>query len=189
MKILLIDNYDSFTYNLLHLLEQYDDADVSVMRNDAILLDELENYEAFVLSPGPGLPSESVKLLEATRRCISIGKVLGVCLGHQALAEVYGARLKNLEKVYHGVSLKTSIMQDADPLFRNLPKNFMTGRYHSWVIDPLTLPDDIIITAKDEMENIMAIRHVRLPVWGIQFHPESILTEYGKQLIFNWLDA
>ncbi len=189
MKILLIDNYDSFTYNLLHLLEQYKDAEVTVRRNDEIILDELENYDAFILSPGPGLPSESGKLLEVSRRCISIGKVLGVCLGHQALAEVYGARLKNLDMVYHGVGLKTSIMQDDDPLFRNLPKILMTGRYHSWVIDASTLPQEIIVTAKDEMENIMAIRHVRLPVWGIQFHPESILTEYGKELIFNWLDA
>ncbi|TAH39090.1 MAG: aminodeoxychorismate/anthranilate synthase component II [Bacteroidetes bacterium] len=189
MKILLIDNYDSFTYNLFHLLEQYPNAEVEVKRSDEIDPEGLQNYNAFVLSPGPGLPSESAMLLKLTRDCINTGKVLGVCLGHQALAEVRGAKLKNLHKVHHGLSLKTNVMQGDDPLFRNIPENFMTGRYHSWVIDPTSLPEEIRIIATDDEGNVMAIKYVHKPVWGIQFHPESILTEYGKELIFNWLDA
>ncbi len=189
MKILLIDNYDSFTYNLYHILEQYDDAQVEVKRNDELPLDRLKDYDAIVLSPGPGLPSESARLMEVTRLCVRTNKVLGVCLGHQAIAEVFGAELKNLEKVYHGVSLKTKVIRRDDVIFKNIPDAFMTGRYHSWVINPVSLPAEIAVTALDDEQNIMGIKHVHLPVWGIQFHPESILTEYGKVLVFNWLSA
>lgn len=189
MKILLIDNYDSFTYNLFHLLEQYDDADVCVLRNDQVNPSEIGSYDAVVLSPGPGLPSESVFLMEAARESVKHTKVLGVCLGHQALAEVFGASLKNLDRVNHGVGLRTNVIKQDDSIFKGIPVSFISGRYHSWVIDPHSLPPELLVTAEDDDQNIMAIRHVRLPVWGIQFHPESILTEYGKTLVFNWLSA
>ncbi len=189
MKILLIDNYDSFTYNLYHLLEQYEGAEIEVCRNDQIIPDHLNDFNAIVLSPGPGLPSEAGSLINATRYCVRETKVLGVCLGHQAIAEVFGAKLKHMNTVHHGLGLKTKILQREDPIFKNIPESFVSGRYHSWVIDPITLPSEIIVTATDDDRNIMAIRHVDLPVWGIQFHPESILTEYGKELIFNWLVA
>lgn len=189
MKILLIDNFDSFTYNLFHILEQYENASVEVKRVDEIRSTEIADYNAVVISPGPGLPSESSFLMDATRLSVNSTKVLGVCLGHQAIAEVYRAKLKNLEKVYHGVSLKTKVMQKDDQLFKGLPSDFMCGRYHSWVIAPDSLPPCLKVLAFDENQNIMAIRHVNLPVWGIQFHPESVLTEYGKELMFNWLSA
>jgi anthranilate synthase component 2 len=189
MKILLIDNYDSFTYNLFHILEQFDRAQVHVKRNDELVLTELKDYDAIVLSPGPGLPSESNLLMEATAKCVTSNKVLGVCLGHQAIGEVFGAKLKNLDHVYHGLGLKTNVILKSDEIFKNIPESFTTGRYHSWVIDPPSLPAEIKVIAIDDEQNIMAIRHVSLPVWGIQFHPESILTEYGKELIFNWLSA
>jgi len=189
MKILLIDNYDSFTFNLFHILEQYDHAEVDVIRNDEVLIENIESYDAVVLSPGPGLPSESINLMEATQRAVDTTKVLGVCLGHQALAQVFGAKLKNLDTVYHGQSLKTNVIKTDDPIFKSIPSTFNSGRYHSWVIAPDSLPLELSVTAIDEQGNIMAIKHVRLPVWGIQFHPESILTEYGKELIFNWLSA
>jgi anthranilate synthase component 2 len=189
MEILLIDNYDSFTYNLFHILEQYENSRVTVVRNDEIDLRTLQTYDAVVVSPGPGLPSSAGLLMEALRFCVWKNKVLGVCLGHQAIAELFGARLVNLSRVYHGVGLYTCIVDRHDPIFRNLPEKFVCGRYHSWVVEPKNLPEEIRVIAVDDESNIMAIRHVNLPVWGIQFHPESILTEYGKELIFNWLSA
>ncbi len=189
MKILLIDNYDSFTYNLLHLLEQFDDVEVEVVRNDQATSKKFDFYDGVVLSPGPGLPSESESLMHIARESIKSTKVLGVCLGHQALAEVFGAKLKNLSEVRHGIGLATNVIDRKDPLFKGIPGIFQSGRYHSWVIDPLSLPPEIIVTANDDERNIMAIRHVQLPVWGIQFHPESILTECGKSLVSNWLFA
>ncbi|HNQ61044.1 MAG TPA: aminodeoxychorismate/anthranilate synthase component II [Bacteroidia bacterium] len=189
MKILLIDNYDSFTFNLFHILEQYDNADVTVLRNDEVSLDIINDFNAIILSPGPGLPAESKELMAATEMAIQSTKVLGVCLGHQAIAQVCGAGLKNLEAVCHGQSLNTNVLKIDDPVFKDIPKVFRSGRYHSWVIDPDTLPKELTVTAGDDQGNIMAIRHVALPVWGIQFHPESILTEYGKELVFNWLSA
>lgn len=189
MRILLLDNYDSFTYNLLHLLEQVDGVEVDVIRNDEVIPEEASKYEAIILSPGPGLPSEAGRMPELIRQFASQKKILGVCLGHQAIAEYCKATLENLEKVLHGVSTLTTVQVTDDPLFRNIPVTFRTGHYHSWVVSSKNLPQNIVPLAFDDKGNIMAIRLMNLPVWGIQFHPESILTDYGKQLIVNWLEA
>jgi len=187
MKILLLDNYDSFTYNLLHLLEQFDVEKIDVFRNDAITLEEVNRYDKIILSPGPGLPEEAGILMPLIRTYSSTKSIFGVCLGHQAIAMEFGGRLINLEKVQHGVSSETSVTDQSEILFKSIPKNFKTGRYHSWVVAKDNFPGCLNITAVDEHQNIMAISHKNYDVRGVQFHPESILTEYGKVLIGNWL--
>ena len=189
MRILLLDNYDSFTFNLLHLLEQAENVEVDVVRNDTIVIEEVNKYDGVVLSPGPGLPKEAGKMMDVLASYFTSKKILGVCLGHQAIGEYCGAELSNLNQVRHGVWSRTEILHPEEKLFYNFPRTFKSGLYHSWVISPQTLPDQLIPLAYDEHGNIMAIRHVKYPVWGVQFHPESILTEYGKELIFNWLKA
>ncbi len=187
MKILLLDNYDSFTYNLVHLLEQIDDIELQVIRNDKISLGEVDFFDKIMLSPGPGLPSSAGIMPELIKRYGPTKSILGICLGHQAIAECFGARLYNLPKVLHGVSTKTTILDSTEKLFTNFPKTFETGHYHSWAIEQKSLPPELIITAKDDGNLIMAIRHKRFDVRGVQFHPESVLTEHGLLLVKNWV--
>lgn len=186
MKILVLDNYDSFTYNLVHLIEKCTDSEVAVFKNDAISLEKIEAYDRIVLSPGPGLPSESGIMPALLETYAGKKTIFGVCLGMQAIGEHFGAKLKNLKEVVHGQKTPVSLVA-ADPLFGNCPDTFQVGRYHSWVIDPENLPACLTVTAVDAQQQIMAIRHNKLPLKGVQFHPESIMSEYGEQIILNWL--
>lgn len=188
MKILILDNYDSFTYNLLHYVEQYCD-DVTVSRNDAITLQEVNEFEAIILSPGPGLPKNAGIMPELILRYASSKKILGVCLGHQAIGEAFGARLKNLNKVLHGVAVPVQIMDTNEPVFRGLPLEFPAGRYHSWVIDKATVPDELEVSATDAEGEVMAVRHRHFDVCGVQFHPESLLTPDGLAMVRNWVNG
>ena len=184
--VFVIDNYDSFTYNLVHYLEELG-AEVRVERNDLFPIEALDNYDKILLSPGPGIPDEAGQLKEVIARYAPSHSILGVCLGHQAIGEVFGASLENLETVYHGIA--TPIHQTAnDPIFKGLPKTMDVGRYHSWVIAQ-PLPPDLEVLAQDEQGQIMAIRHRTLDVKGVQFHPESVLTPVGKKLLENWLHS
>ncbi len=186
MKIAVIDNYDSFTYNLVNYLGTISGAPVDVFRNDAFSPEKLWEYDKIVISPGPGIPSEAGRSLEVIREYASTKSILGVCLGHQAIAEIFGGSLINLEQPFHGV--KTHIhLVTADPLFRNLPETILAGRYHSWVIDPESLPGDLVVNSVDEAGQIMGVTHRTYDVRGVQFHPESIMTQYGYQMIENWL--
>lgn len=187
MKILIIDNYDSFTYNLVHLLQQFPDIQLDVIRNDKITLEQVAGYDKILLSPGPGLPAEAGIMLDIIKRYAPTKPILGVCLGHQGIAEVFGGKLINLDKVMHGVATTTVITDKEEALFKGIPEKFLTGRYHSWSVDAASLPDTFKITAVDEKNSIMAISHTQYNVKGVQFHPESILTEYGKEIIGNWL--
>ncbi|HBI00905.1 MAG TPA: aminodeoxychorismate/anthranilate synthase component II [Flavobacterium sp.] len=186
-KIIIIDNYDSFTYNLVHYLEDLN-AEVTVFRNDEFELNELEKFDKILLSPGPGIPEEAGLLLDVIKKYASTKSILGVCLGQQAIGEVFGGSLINLEKVYHGVASKVKITKE-DSLFNNLPTEFEVGRYHSWVINPDDFPEDLEITSVDENGEIMSIRHKTLDVKGVQYHPESVLTPNGKKILENWLES
>lgn len=186
MKILILDNYDSFTFNLVHYVEQFC-VDVTVKRNDEFDSSEVEAYDAIVLSPGPGLPSKAGIMPELINRFAPTKKILGVCLGHQAIGEAFGAQLKNLNQVHHGVAIPIQIRDSKEPLFKNIPSEIDTGRYHSWVIDKETIPSDLRVTAIDTEGEVMAIRHKRYNVCGVQFHPESLLTPNGLQIIENWI--
>lgn len=183
MKILLLDNYDSFTWNLFHALEKVCDAEISVIRNDKIDSDSVEEFEAIIFSPGPGLPSEAGNMMEILRQWKEQRPILGVCLGHQAIAESYGGKLKNLFKVFHGVEGDVDIIEN-DLLFKNIPSPFKAGRYHSWAVcEPL--PPELKTLARSQSE-VMALRHQSLTIYGVQFHPESIMTPYGETLLRNW---
>lgn len=186
MKILVFDNYDSFTYNLVQYLERVSDAHVEVHRNDKISLKEINAFDKILLSPGPGIPSEAGILLDVIKEFSPKKSILGVCLGQQAIGEVFGGKLKNLDSVYHGVATDMEIVRD-DLLFKGLPKKFKAGRYHSWVVDEENFPDELEITCKDENGYVMGLRHRKLDVRGVQFHPESVLTEHGLQMIENWI--
>lgn len=186
MKIVIIDNYDSFTYNLSHLAKE-SGAEVTVLRNDSFQLEDLEPYHKILLSPGPGIPQEAGLLMEVIRQYAGKKPILGVCLGEQAIGEVFGGKLTNLSEVYHGVQSRIRLTQP-DYLFEGLPEEIPVGRYHSWVVDQEGLPDSLEITAVSQEGYIMAIRHKSLDVRGIQFHPESILTPDGKKIINNWLN-
>ena len=186
MKILRFDNYDSFTYNLLHILKELG-ADVEVFRNDKITLDEVDRFDKIVLSPGPGIPEEAGILLPLIRRYAPTKSILGVCLGEQAIGEAFGAKLINLTEVHHGVCSDVRVVAN-DPLFNGLDRTLRVGRYHSWVVSKEDLPDCLEITAEDTEEGqIMGLRHKEYNVRGIQFHPESVLTPQGKEIIKNWL--
>lgn len=185
MNIVIIDNYDSFTYNLSHQLKALG-AQVDVVRNDAFQMFQLEPYDKIVLSPGPGIPEEAGLLNDVIRRYAGRKPILGVCLGHQAIAEVFGGRLENLRTVYHGVHTPTHIINH-DYLFEHLPETFEAGRYHSWVVSRSGLPDCLEVTAISDDGHIMALRHRTYDVRGIQFHPESILTPEGARILQNWL--
>ena len=187
MRILIIDNYDSFTHNLFHYVKQFED-NVVVVKNDKISLTEVEKYDKIILSPGPGLPDEHKNLKIIIKKYAPTKSILGVCLGHQAIAECFGARLKNLEDVLHGVKTKISFL-NTDSLFKNIPNEIKVGHYHSWVIDEKTLPICFEVTSKNEDGIIMSIRHKEYDLKGVQFHPESILTEYGLLMIKNWIQS
>jgi anthranilate synthase component 2 len=186
MKILVFDNYDSFTYNLVQYLERVSPAKVDVFRNDKISIEEIAGYDKILLSPGPGLPSEAGILLEVIRMYAPTKSIFGVCLGQQAIGEVFGAKLLNLDSVYHGVATEMEVVKE-DLLFKGLPKKFKAGRYHSWVVDEKNFPNDLEITCIDENGYVMGLRHKIYDVRGVQFHPESILTEYGLEMIGNWV--
>jgi anthranilate synthase component 2 len=185
-KILLIDNYDSFTFNLVHYLEDLE-ANVTVVRNDKITPQECEFYDAIVLSPGPGIPSEAGNLIAIIDHMKDKKPLLGICLGHQAITEVYGGEIINLEKVYHGIA--TEMSHNGNRLFENVPKQFKAGRYHSWAAANDSFPDVLEITATDENKQIMALQHKSLPIYGVQFHPESIMTPDGKTMLKNFLST
>jgi anthranilate synthase component 2 len=185
-KIILIDNYDSYTYNLVHLIKSLG-YEVDVRRNDAISIEEVAAYEKILLSPGPGIPSEAGLLLDIVKHYASTKSILGVCLGHQAIGEVFGATLINLKEVHHGVASQINVTGD-DLLFTGLGSSFEAGRYHSWAVSPVGFPDELEVTALDESGEIMALRHKKYDVRGVQFHPESVLTPHGKRLLRNFLD-
>lgn len=186
MKIVVIDNYDSFTYNLVHYLEDLG-ATVTVFRNDEFELNELEIFDKIVLSPGPGIPNEAGLLKEVIKTYAKTKSILGICLGLQAIGEVFGGILINLDKVYHGVASKITIIEN-DTIFTNLPNEIEVGRYHSWVISNDNFPQNLIITSVDENKQIMSVKHSVYDVRGVQFHPESILTPEGKKMLENWLN-
>ncbi|MGB7526717.1 anthranilate synthase component II [Sphingobacterium cellulitidis] len=184
--ILVIDNYDSFTYNLVHLLQELKESYV-VVRNDKFNLEDVEKYDKILLSPGPGIPEEAGLLLDVIRTYAPTKSILGICLGQQAIAEVFGGKLFNMPKPLHGVATSIHITDPYEPLFHNFPEDSKIGRYHSWAVDPNTLPEDLKVTAVDPNGVIMALTHSKYDVKGMQFHPESILTDNGKTLIANWI--
>ncbi|MEW5845281.1 MAG: aminodeoxychorismate/anthranilate synthase component II [Bacteroidota bacterium] len=189
MKILLLDNYDSFTYNLYHYIDSTGGFKVDVIRNDAVVLSNIHHYDAIVLSPGPGLPKESGLLMDAIQNYHSSKKIFGVCLGHQALAEYFGAKLFNLPEVLHGVQTPIKILNPKHYLFKDLPDIVEVGRYHSWVVNPIGLPDGLTVTAVDFDNQIMALSHKNFDICSVQFHPESIMTPYGMKMVRNWLNS
>ncbi|MGB1445234.1 MAG: anthranilate synthase component II [Flavobacteriaceae bacterium] len=185
-RVFVIDNYDSFTYNLVHYLEELD-CEVTVKRNDQFNLDELEEYPLLLLSPGPGIPEESGLLKAAIERYAPSKKILGVCLGQQAIGEVFGAQLINLDKVYHGIATPVNITAE-DVLFKDLPKNIEVGRYHSWVVKT-PLPASLEATSFDDQGQLMSLRHKTYDVRAVQYHPESVLTPHGKKMLENWINS
>lgn len=186
-KILIVDNYDSFTYNLYHLVREIGGFEVEVHRNDKITLDEIESFDKIILSPGPGIPKEAGLLLPIISRYASTKSILGVCLGHQAIGEAFGGKLENLSHVYHGVQTPIYIT-GSDTIFHGLNKQISVGRYHSWIVSTENFPESLEITAESEEKQIMAIKHKKYDVHGIQFHPESILTPQGRTIIENFLN-
>jgi anthranilate synthase component 2 len=187
MRILVFDNYDSFTYNLVHLVEKIRGLRVDVFRNDRIPLENVKAYDKIILSPGPGIPSEAGLLLPLIKEYAPTKSILGVCLGHQAIGEVFGGQLVNLSTVYHGVSTPVHILRPGEGLFEGLPETVEAGRYHSWVVSHEGFPETLEVTARDDEDMIMGLRHRSLDVQGVQFHPESVLTPQGEQLLRNWL--
>ncbi len=192
MKILVFDNYDSFTYNLVHLIEKITGESVMVKRNDQIPLEDVAAYDKVILSPGPGIPEEAGLLIPLIKAYASRTSILGVCLGHQAIGEAFGASLRNLTEVYHGIAtpiqqVETTTPAPVNDLFKGLPQELTVGRYHSWVVEEKTLPEELLVTARDAQGQVMAVRHRSLDVQGVQFHPESVLTPDGEQMLRNWL--
>jgi anthranilate synthase component II len=188
-QILVLDNYDSFTYNLVHMLKEINEGGVSVIRNDEIDLDSVDRYSHVVLSPGPGLPSEAGRMPELVRRFSPTKKILGVCLGHQCIGEMFGAKLHNLSTVLHGKGIETVVTDQEEILFKGIPPRFTAARYHSWVVSRQDFPDCLKITAEDDMGEVTAIRHREYDLCGVQFHPESVLTPDGMSMLKNWLSS
>jgi anthranilate synthase component II len=192
MKILIFDNYDSFTYNLVHVVEKIIHDKVDVYRNDKITLEKIKDYDKIILSPGPGLPCESGLLLSLIEEYASSKSILGVCLGQQAIAETFGGKLENLKNVYHGVATKIKVndkrTSSENDVFKSLPNELEVGRYHSWIVSKENFPGDLEITAEDESGYIMGLRHKKFDVQGVQFHPESVLTPMGEKMMWNWLN-
>ncbi len=184
-KILVIDNYDSFTYNLVHILKAQE-CEVTVKRNDKIELDEIAQFDKILLSPGPGIPDEAGLLKPIIKRYAGEKPILGICLGHQAIAEVFGGEIHNLDKVFHGVSTDVEVVDESEDIFNGISTSFEAGRYHSWVVKP-ELPAVLKATAVDDAGVVMALKHVDFDLKGLQFHPESILTPEGSQMIQNWV--
>ena len=189
MKILVFDNYDSFTYNLVHLVEKILHLKVEVFRNDEIALEKVKEYDKIILSPGPGIPSEAGMLLPLIKEYALSKSILGVCLGHQAIGESFGGSLINLDTVYHGVATPVKILNKNAPLLKGLGDSIEAGRYHSWIIDRNNFPEELEITAVDENNYIMALQHKKYDVQGVQFHPESVLTPDGEKILRNWLSV
>jgi anthranilate synthase component 2 len=187
-KILVIDNYDSFTYNLVHYIEKLTGKSPAVCRNDEVTLEKVQDYDKILLSPGPGVPSDAGICIDLIRRYASSKSILGVCLGHQAICEAFGGKIFNLSSVFHGIATPVTITDLNDPLFRNLPSSIIAGRYHSWVVSGDHLPGCLTVTCRDESGIIMGISHKVYDVRGLQFHPESVLTEHGIDIIWNWID-
>ncbi|HEY5469602.1 MAG TPA: aminodeoxychorismate/anthranilate synthase component II [Bacteroidales bacterium] len=188
-RILVIDNYDSFTYNLVYYIEKLTGTSPSVFRNDEISLDEVKTYDKILLSPGPGVPVDAGICIDLIKRYAPTKSILGICLGHQAIGEAFGARILNLSQVYHGVATPVIISEINDPLFINIPSTIIGGRYHSWVVSVDNLPECLRITCKDENGIIMGLSHKTYDVRGLQFHPESVLTEHGIDIIANWINC
>ncbi|PKP21663.1 MAG: aminodeoxychorismate/anthranilate synthase component II [Bacteroidetes bacterium HGW-Bacteroidetes-21] len=186
MRIAIIDNYDSFTWNLFHYIEPLA-SEVVVFRNDVVSVKELNKFNKIVISPGPGMPSEIPLLKDVVLTLGRSTPILGVCLGHQAIVEAFGGKLKNLPEVWHGIVRETRVIDKQELLFKNLPEVFETGHYHSWVVSPDNFPDCLEITAVESNGEIIAVRHKEYPIWGVQFHPESVLTAWGKKIIENWV--
>ena len=191
MKILVFDNYDSFTYNLVHLVEKITHTKVDVFRNDELPMEKAKEYDKIILSPGPGIPSEAGMLLPLIKEYASTKSILGVCLGHQAIGEAFGGTLTNLSTVYHGVATPVAVKSEKlgvrSPLFEGLPDTIEVGRYHSWVVDENNFPEVLEITARDANGFIMGLQHMKFDVQGVQFHPESVLTPVGEKILSNWL--
>ena len=192
MKILIFDNYDSFTYNLVHLVEKIIHQKVEVFRNDKIRLEKINEFDKIILSPGPGIPSEAGLLVEVVKEYAPTKSILGVCLGHQAIGEAFGGKLLNLSTVFHGVATPIDKIhpeggERKNDVFAGLPDNIIVGRYHSWIVDEENFPEELIVTAKDEQGYIMALKHRNFDVQGVQFHPESVLTPQGEKMMRNWL--
>jgi anthranilate synthase component 2 len=194
MKILVFDNYDSFTYNLVHLVEKIIHQKVEVYRNDEIPLEKVKAYDKIILSPGPGIPEEAGLLLPLIKEYAATKSILGVCLGHQAIGQAFGGTLVNLKEVYHGIATPISLVNSgfsskygSKSLFEDLPYQLEVGRYHSWVVSDINFPEELDITAKDEHGFIMALQHKKYDVQGVQFHPESVLTPDGEKIMRNWL--
>ncbi|MEO7984194.1 MAG: aminodeoxychorismate/anthranilate synthase component II [Bacteroidota bacterium] len=187
-KILVFDNYDSFTYNLVHLVEKITHRKVDVYRNDQIAMEKVRDYDKIILSPGPGIPEEAGMLLPLIKEYAATKSILGVCLGHQAIGEAFGGKLINLSTVYHGVATPVTIdSAKHSPLFEGLSGKLEVGRYHSWIIAEENFPDELEVTARDENNYIMALQHKNYDVQGVQFHPESVLTPDGEKILRNWL--
>ncbi|MEO6720707.1 MAG: aminodeoxychorismate/anthranilate synthase component II [Ferruginibacter sp.] len=189
MKILVFDNYDSFTYNLVHLVEQITHEKVDVHRNDQIAMEDIKGYDKIILSPGPGIPEEAGLLLPLIKEYASSKSILGVCLGHQAIGQAFGACLENLSTVYHGVATPIKILNENANVLKGLGNEIEVGRYHSWIVSDEDLPDDLEVTARDANGYIMALQHKLYDVQGVQFHPESVLTPMGEKILRNWLNA
>jgi anthranilate synthase component II len=191
MRILVFDNYDSFTYNLVHLVEKLTDAPVDVLRNDETTLAEIAKYDKIILSPGPGLPKDAGLMPALIKNFASQKSILGVCLGHQAIGEAFGGKLVNLEQVYHGVSTSVEIgnRDHASRIFHGLPPHFEAGLYHSWVVSAENFPESLEITAVDKNGYVMGLQHKTFDLQGVQFHPESIMTPLGETMIRNWLNS
>lgn len=186
-SVLIIDNYDSFTYNIVHLLHECGE-EVEIWLNDKFNLEDVDAYDKIILSPGPGLPKEAGLLMAVIEKYSKTKSILGVCLGHQAIAEHFGGELVNLAKPMHGLATKVHILKQEELLFKDVPSLFMAGRYHSWAVSKNSFPKELEITSVDESGTIMSLAHKKLQVRGVQFHPESILSEYGKEIIQNWLN-
>lgn len=186
-KLLVLDNYDSFTFNLVHLLREIGGRDIEVFRNDKISVDAVAAYDEIVLSPGPGIPLEAGIMPELVKRYAPDKKILGICLGHQCIGEVFGATLTNLEAPFHGVATDCRIIDANEPVFNGLRSEFKIGRYHSWCVARDGFPSTLKITAEDSTGEIMGLRHERYNVVGLQFHPESVLTPEGKTIVENWI--
>jgi anthranilate synthase component 2 len=188
-SILVIDNYDSFTYNLVHAIKKISGLPVDVYRNDEISLEEIEKYDKIVLSPGPGIPEEAGLLLDIIKEFGPRKKLLGVCLGHQAIGEAFGGTLHNMKKVLHGIATPVNLTENKSELFKGLPETFDVGRYHSWIVNKEDLPGCFKVTSYDSEGFIMSMKHKEFDVEGVQFHPESVLTPLGEQIIRNWLNS
>lgn len=187
MKVLLIDNYDSFTFNIVEILRQLNVKDLSIVKNDEISVEMAKIFDKIIISPGPATPQESGNILEIIQQLSPTKSILGICLGHQAIAVAFGGQLQNLAKPFHGFRTKHFITEDCN-LFKNLPSEFQIGLYHSWVVEKENLPDCLQIISLSTENNIMSLKHKQFDVQGIQFHPESFITEYGKEIFRNWLE-